>query len=161
MGRYASTTSVGVAKSRGEIDALLRQWGCDGIRWTDQHKIGLVQVEFTWEHDDTPYLARFSIQLPDDAELRKRSQHASQHYFLESKYQKLCADNGKVEHRILLLFLKAAFNAVEEGIIDAQTLFLPYLVGADGRTVAEVALPRLSKMLEGGAASLLQLPEGS
>jgi hypothetical protein len=32
MPRYVQTTTVNVAKSRGEIDTLLRRWGCDGIR---------------------------------------------------------------------------------------------------------------------------------
>jgi hypothetical protein len=37
----------------------------------------------------------------------------------------------------------------------ADTLFLPWLVGKDGRTVAEVARPRLHELLQGSASRLL------
>ena len=158
MSTYASTTTVAVSKSRGSIDDLLRAWGCDGIRWTDQFTQGVVRVEFTWEHEGTDYGARFSIQLPNDDAIRAEAVHATTGRFLESKYDALCKARGRVEHRVLLLWLKAAFNAVEAGIVDAETLFLPFLVDANGRTVAEVALPRLSEMLSSGAETLLGIP---
>ncbi len=158
MTRYANTTTVAVAKSRADIDSLLRQWGCDGIRWTDQFLEGLVRLEFVWNHDGTNYGARFSLQLPDDDELRAESVHATTGRFLQAKFDKLSKARGRSEHRVLLLWLKAAFNAVEAGIVTAETLFLPFIVDANGQTFAEVALPRLPMMLEGGAEQLLGLP---
>lgn len=158
MSHYANTTTVPVAKSRGEIDRLLRDWGCDGIRWTDQFTQGIVRLEFVWRHDDADYGARFSLKLPDDDVIRKESVHATTRRFLPAKYEKLCNERGRSEHRVLLLWLKAAFNAVAAGIVDAQTLFLPFLVDANGQTFAEVALPRLPEMLSSGAEALLGLP---
>lgn len=158
MTQYANTTTVSVTKSRGQIDALLRDWGCDGIRWTDQFATGLVRLEFIWSPGDMSYGARFSLQLPDDVEIRARARHGRTREFLPVKYEALKRTRGQSEHRILLLWLKAAFNAVEAGIVTAETLFLPFLVDANGQTIAEVALPRLSLMLSGGAEQLLGLP---
>ena len=160
-GSYAQGTSVPVARTRGQIDELLRKWGCDGIRWTDNFTEGLIVLEFVWqrpldgEEEPLAFMARMSLQLPSRDELRKRARHATSHMFLQSKFDKLCADLGKREMRTLHLWLKACFNAVEDGLVGPETIFLPFLVGQDGRTVAEVALPRLPSLLLGAADQLL------
>ena len=51
MRRYAQDTSVSVGKSRGEIDELLRDWGCEAIRWSDDYRAGRVRLEFLWVRD--------------------------------------------------------------------------------------------------------------
>lgn len=159
MRRYAETTSVPVNKSRGEIDGLLRKWGCDGIRWTDQFRDGVVQLEFLWAHAGDQYLARFAIKLPTDEELSANSGDGRSGKFSQAKFQKLQDARGRQEHRVLLLWLKAALNAVEAGIVSAEELFLPFLVGTDGRRVSDVALPRLPQLLGNGAQALLVGPK--
>jgi hypothetical protein len=61
--------------------------------------------------------------------------------------------------RVLLLWLKAALNAVDSGLIDVETIFLPFLEDRNGKTIAEIALPRLGVLLEGSAARLLEAPK--
>ncbi len=158
MARYAETTKVPVAKSRGEIDKLLRAWGCDGIRWTDHFQRGIVSVEFLWTLDAIEYLARVAIRLPSDDDLAELSGHATTGEFLESKFARLSASRGRQEHRVLLLWLKACLNAVEFGIISAEEIFLPWLVGIDGKTIAETALPRLPQLLTNGTQALIGIP---
>lgn len=63
---------------------------------------------------------------------------------------------GRHEHRVLLLWLKAALNAVEAGLVDPASIFLSFLVGRDGRTVADVALPKLPSLIGGPAGLLLE-----
>jgi hypothetical protein len=60
-----------------------------------------------------------------------------------------------MEHRVLLLWIKAAFNAVEAGIVTAEQIFLPFLEGADGKTVSEIAIPRMAELTRGSAGRLL------
>lgn len=153
--RYADNTTVSIGRSRGEIDDLLRAWGCDGLRWTDQWIKGITTIEFMWKHDGANYLARLSVTLESEDDVRKRSCHATHGTFLESTFKRNMEARGRSEMRTLHLWLKAAFHAVDAGIVSAEALFLPFLVGADGQTVAEVALPRLSKLLGGGAGLLL------
>ena len=156
--KFAEETSVSIAKSRGEIDDLLRRWECDGIRWTDMFKKNQTILEFTWVCDDTGYTARFVVELPTDEILRKRARNAASGNFMDSKYRKARELAGRQEHRVLCLFLKGAFNAIENGLIAAEVIFLPFFVGPDGRTVAEVALPRLPELLASGSETLLGLP---
>ncbi|MEL6544134.1 MAG: hypothetical protein AAFQ82_05880 [Myxococcota bacterium] len=152
--RYASKTTVPIAKTRGEIDRLLRQWGADAIQWTDEFGEDRSTLRFVWLHEGTKYMARFSIRLapidPDDVtDLRTGN-------ISPTKLQKAQDARGKQEHRVLQLWLKAALNAVDAGIIDAATVFLPFLEDGTGRTVAEIAVPRLQSLPGGRAVGLLE-----
>lgn len=151
--RYAEDTSVPVAKSRGEIDELLRSWRATGIQWTDDFDVDRVTLRFRWPTDGVTYLARFGIRLRPAKELRTKAMMSRG--ISESRFRDLMARRGRSEHRVLLLWLKAAFNAVDAGIVSAETLFLPFLEGTDGQTVAEVATPHLAGLLSGSAARLL------
>jgi hypothetical protein len=67
----------------------------------------------------------------------------------------LKSQRGKKEHRLLLLWIKAAFNAIEAQIIYPEILFLPFFEGKDGHTVGEIAMERLPELLSGSATKLL------
>jgi len=153
--RYAQDTTVSAGKSRGEIDDLLRRWGCRQIAWAEDYEQGRVMLQFVWRREDQDYLARFSLSLPTEDELRELAIDGRSGRPSEVKFRKLEEARGRAEHRQLALLLKAAFNAVEAGIIEPEQLFLSFLVGRDGRTVGEVALPRLSKLLSSGSAQVL------
>lgn len=158
---YASTTIVAVSESRGEIDGLLRKWGAKKVLWGDDWDAGQVLLRFVWNFEDRDYGARIVLQLPTDDELRRESRHATTGQFLQSKFEKLGVARGRSEHRLLLLWLKASFNAIEAGLIQAEALFLPFLEGSDGLTVAEFVLPRIATMLQaGGTKNLLTLGDG-
>jgi hypothetical protein len=142
MRRYAEKTSVPVARSRAEIDRLLRDWRCDGVQWTDEFSQGRVALAFIWSRDRGKgvverYQARMTLKMPTGesvAEARRR----------------------RALHRTLLIWLKAAFNAIDAGLVTAEQLFLPFLVGNDGRTVGEIAIPNLTRLLDGAAGRLLE-----
>lgn len=157
MKRYAEKTTVSISKSREEIDRLLRNWGCDGIAWSDNFRAGMAELRFVWPRDGVDYVARFSISMPNDAELRASDEvlDGRTGQISEKKLEKLRDSVGKQEHRVLALWLKASLNAVHAGIVQAEVLFLPFLEGKDGRTVAEVAVPQMAELLKGSAKRLL------
>jgi len=155
MRRFAEDTSVPVAKSRGEIDRLLREWGAKGIQWSDDFEHDTSTLRFVWTFDGADYLARFTVHLPGRAELQEHAIDGRTGRVSERKLEQLLNARGKREHRLLLLWLKAALNAVEAGLVTAETLFLPFLEGRDGQTVAEVAVPRLAQLSTGSAMKLL------
>jgi len=155
MKRFAKDTAVPISRSRDEVQKLLRQWEADAIRWTDDFAQDRVMLEFVWAHNGARYSARFALQLPNATMLRPSAVDGRTRRFSEAKMRKLMEARGKREHRTLLLFLKGAFEAVEEGIITAEQLFLPFLVGRDGRTVSEVLLPKITALLSGGAEEML------
>ena len=155
MRRYAEDTAVPISRSRGEIDKLLREWQAQGIQWTDDFEHDQVQLRFLWPRGDQRFMARFGIHLPSAEELKPEAKDGRTGRISDARLARLLEERGKREHRVLALWLKAALNAVDSGLVDAETLFLPFLEDRNGKTVAELALPKLGILLEGSGARLL------
>jgi hypothetical protein len=155
MRRYAEDTAVPISRSRGEIDSLLRAWGAQGIQWTDDFEHDRVMLRFVWPRGDQRFMARFVVRLPGRAELEPEAIDQRTRRVSPGKLERLLLERGKREHRVLALWLKAALNAVDCGLVEAETIFLPFLEDRNGKTVAELALPRLGILLEGSAMKLL------
>lgn len=155
MRRYAEDTTVPISRSRGEVDQLLRGWGAQGIQWTDDFEHDRVMLRFVWPRGEQRFMARFVVALPGRDELAKDAIDGRTGRVSERKLEDLMDGRGRREHRVLSLWLKAALNAVDCGLVNAETLFLPFLEDRNGKTVAELALPRLGVLLEGSATKLL------
>lgn len=149
--RYAQDTTVPVSKSRAEIDKLLRDWGADGVQWSDHFSESRVVLRFTWKG----LTARFDVELESEASLRGKALNQKTGQVSDVKLQKLLDGRGRHEHRLLLLWIKAALNACEAGMVAPEAIFLPFFEGKDGHTVAEVAVPKLPMLIETNAARLL------
>lgn len=139
-------TSVSIARSREEIDTLLRNWGVSGILWEDNFNKGIVNLRFRWENEDVHYVARYQIVLDSDEKLRELAIDGRSGNPSEKKFERMLAERGKREHRVLAAFLKNVFEAVEQGIIDAQAVFLPWLEDSEGHTVYERIGPVMKKI---------------
>ena len=154
--RYANETSVGVASSRGDIQRVLEQFGAEQIQWSDDFKGGQSMIRFLWNHEDTTYVARFSIKAQTEAEMREEAKDGRNGLFSQSKFEKIRARRGMVEHRELYLLIKALLVSVEAGIVKAEEVLLPLLEDKTGQTVAEQVLPHLKKLHTGSALRLLE-----
>lgn len=147
--RFAQDTAVPIARSRGEIDKLLRSWGATGIQWTDEFERDRVMLRFVWARGDARFTARFEINLPTATSLEPQARHGRSGQLLPDKMRRLLEARGKHEHRLLLLWIKAALNATDAGIVPAEVLFLPFIeVKAGSTTVAQMTIPQLKS---GGA----------
>ena len=140
-------TSVAVGRSREQIDEILRRWGVSGIQWEDDYENGLAQLRFKWKREDNSELvARFRVELESDEELNELAVDKRSGQFSEKKYERIKADRGKREHRVLLNLLKNMFEAIEEGIIPAEALLLPWIEDSTGQTVYEKVEPNLHQL---------------
>lgn len=147
--KFAQGTSVPVAKSKGEIDKLLKNWGCDRISWEEDLRDGFISLRFVWTREGHSYAARLSLSVPTEASIRSgpMAKDGRTGKVNENKVRDLLERTGREEMRLLLLWLKAAFHAVEAGILDPRVVFLPFFVNEKDETVADVIIPRL----EGGS----------
>lgn len=133
---FAHDTKVPVSKTRMEIDALLRQWGCTALQWTDEFERGHAQLRFRWRHDELVYAARFDVQMPSVAELNK--EFSSRSPLSQAAQLRRSADQRwRSLHRVLLLRIKADLNCVAAGLTTAFDVFLAHIENGQGRTVAE------------------------
>lgn len=140
-------TSVAVGRSREQIDEILRRWGVTGIQWEDDYERGLAQLRFKWKREDgSGLVARFRVELESDEELSELAIDKRNGQFSEKKYERVRAERGKREHRVLLNLLKNMFEAIEEGIIPAEALLLPWLEDSTGQTVYDKIEPQLHQL---------------
>lgn len=145
-------TSVTIGRTREQIDTLLRQWGVQGVQWEDDFDDGSATLRFRWKNDDdTTFVARYKLDLESDEQIREKAIDLRNGKFSENKYERLIKERGKREHRLLLAFLKNVFEAVGEGIISAEAVFLPWLEDAEGKTLYERIKPAMNQL---GSASL-------
>ncbi len=150
MTTYAHDTTVPVARSRQEIDHLLRQWGCDGIQWTDDFRALASRLRFRWTFEGVTYAARLDVRMPPDEVLIREFRRRPTKLQLDARREQRL----RSLHRVLLLTIKAQLNAVEAGLVTAVETFLPFLEDGEGRTIAELAVPHLRE-LPGGSGRLL------
>jgi len=152
-------TNVGIAKSRGDIDVILRRWGVTGISWGEDYDSGIVVLRFRWKREDDgqQYSARFTIQIETDKELEEKAidQRSGRHS--DKKHLRLKNNRGKREHRVLFYMLKSLFEAVEEGLMVPEQVFLPWIEDVEGITIFERIGPVMGELT---GASLPKALEG-
>jgi putative ubiquitin-RnfH superfamily antitoxin RatB of RatAB toxin-antitoxin module len=133
--RFAETTKVPTAQSRGEIEKLLSKHKCQQFGTAVDYLEMKARVQFT-AHDR---IVRFTVAMPDPKKFRREQDHAQE------------------ERRIwrsLLLVIKAKLEAVETGIATFEQEFLANIVMPNGRTVAEIVLPQIAESYSSGRMPL-------
>jgi predicted component of type VI protein secretion system len=92
------------------------------------------------------------LAVPEDDQLKK---DMGKRWPTAKQLEDYREQRRRQSYRVLLLWLKAALNAVEAGLVSAAAVFLPWLEDAQGQTVAEVALPHIAELMRGSARRLL------
>ena len=145
---YANTT-VAVSRSREQIDTILRHWGVVGIQWEDRFSDsdGVAQLRFRWvRKDGSELVARFRIEVDSNETLKEKAVDQRNGKFSEKKYEREMLTRGAREHRVLMNLLKNVFEAIEEGIMPAEALLLPWIEDVEGNTVYDKLAPRLGAL---------------
>lgn len=145
--RAYEETTVAVSKSREHIDNILRDWGVIGIQWEDNFDHGISQLRFRWRRkDESELVARFRIEIESESDLLENAKDQRSGSFSQKKYDRLKLSRGKREHRVLLNLLKNMFEAIEAGIIPAESVLLPWIEDVDGQTVYDKIAPNLHRL---------------
>lgn len=138
MTRFAETTTVEVAKTQGEIIGLVTRRGatdfisgCTG---------GRAFVAFLYRG--------FPVKVQCPALDPKKWRDPER-----------MAQEERRQWRVMLLWVKAQLEAVDNGLLEPYATFMPFLQLADGRTVSEAAAQEgihrvLGKTLGLGAPAL-------
>jgi len=57
--------------------------------------------------------------------------------------------------RVIYYHLKSVFDSAESGVMEFREMMLPYIVTADGKTVAEHIIPKLDSAIQSNPGRLL------
>ena len=163
--RYAQGTSVNYHRSREQIGRLLENWGAEGVQWTDEWKpVPKFTCKFLWKFEDDngnehPLIAKFSL-VCDDELLRERSEDLRTGGINQNKYEKNRKQWVNETHRLLLLLLKAMFNAIEAGLYSPEEMFAPFVEHQSGMTIGELFAAKIAQLPTQTMPKLLAAPDG-
>ena len=151
MTSYANGTTVSVAKSIAELDALVTKYGATGFaygREGDRTVVGFTSAD---------RLIRFEVTRPPDAEFKVPPRGVW-------RTATAMTEAADAEHRrrwrALLLVVKALLVAVEDKVISQHDAFLPYTVLPGGQTVGGWAEEQLDAVYAGGQLPALMPAAG-
>jgi hypothetical protein len=153
--RYASETTVSVARSKAEIEELLSRYGAgqfvSGWETTKQNVRAVIgfAVEGRQVRFELPLPAKSSEEFAKTPAGRKRRNPADQ----EKAWEQACRQRW----RALALVVKAKLEAVETGITTFEQEFLAHIViPGSGKTVGEWIAPQIdAAYIHGKALKLL------
>jgi len=149
--RYAQGTSVNYHRSREQISKLLENWGAEGVQWTDEWKPKpRFTCRFSWTFTDDDgeehaLMAKFPL-VCDEELLLERSVDGRSGNLSETKLEKNRKQWVNEAHRLLLLLLKAIFNAIEAGIYEPEVIFSSFVEHNSGVTVGELFAKQLAAL---------------
>ena len=151
---YAEQTTVSVASSRAELEAMLERYGATHTAIFNEP--GRAMIAFRMAERNV----RITLPLPDKGAFthatfgargeQKRTPEAQQ-----AAWEKAC----RQKWRSLVLAVKAKLVSVADGIETFEEAFMAHVVLPDGRTVAETITPNIALAYQqGGCVPLLPSP---
>lgn len=120
MTRYAERTKVPVAKSRADIEAVLRRYDAEAFGFAWEGSRAMVTFRIAGRY------IRMSMDVPEGDGLGLGGQETRQRW------------------RALLLVIKAKLEAVDSGISTIEDEFMAHIVLPDGQTVGDFMKPQIA-----------------
>lgn len=146
---YAKGTSVTVQSSQQEIGRILARYGVETYSFGAGP--GFALVEFM--HAGLPIRLRLPLP-PKPEKQRAMNPKTGRHYDAWSAWDQEIRESW----RALSLFIKAALESTERGLVKPEQAFMAFLVTADGSTMGERMLPVYMSAI--GSGHLLALEAG-
>lgn len=145
MPKYAERTAVTPEQRRGEIERILARYGCTAFGYAASP--GKAQLVF----ELGGRRMRIDVSLPDRQD-NKFTQLPSRPWMnrSEAEAEKVYQQEVRQCWAAMSLYLKAVCEAVDAGIVTAETAFLAYVVFPDGQTLGEKAAPQLESAYASG-----------
>lgn len=130
MAKYAERTDVPVSRSRDQIEALLEKYDADAFVFG--RDMALNKTVLSFRHNKMCY--RYVIEIMGDAQ------------------------EERCRWRALYIVIKAMLIAVDSKIMNFETAFMPWILGANGKCLGETVAPQLEQFTARGQVQLMALP---
>jgi hypothetical protein len=139
--RYAERTVVTADHSIAEIRRVLSRYGAGQFAYMEDPKRAAVAFKANGKN------IRFILPMPSVDEAAKTPKGRKRK---GSVVDQAHAQEVRRRWRALSLSIKAKLETVESGIAEFETEFMPYMVLANGKTVAENILPEIERVYSTG-----------
>ncbi len=136
---YENATSG--AAARDEIVKILRRFGCESVGFMDDFEKNEVVLAF--KHHQRPLQLRASAKGWAQLYLKAHPWTSRCRGTRQDHEAKALQQGLKSVNSILRDWIKGQVTAVECGILSFEAVFLPYMLGRDGRPAIEHLLPSL------------------
>lgn len=136
MPKYATQTSVSVAKSKAEIEDTLQRYGASGFMSGWLGETAMIAFQVNQRH------VKFILPMPDKGSREFTHSEAGRPRKADAVH--VAWEQGcRQRWRALALAIKAKLEAVECGIVTFDQEFLAHIVGPDGRPIGESVIPQI------------------
>lgn len=140
-GTYATTTSVDVDKSQGEIKRTVMKYGADRFGVMEDREGGYVMFEYQG------LMIQMKVPLPDRNDFKKTEQGRSRaSSVIDKEYDQALRQRW----RALLLAIKAKLESVELGISSIEEEFMAFIKMPDGQSIGDHLIPQLQEIAKTG-----------
>jgi hypothetical protein len=137
MSKYATNTSVGVDRSKAEIERTLTRYGASEFAYATKPTMAVIGFRIANR------AVKMTLPLPDPGSRqfthtanRGTRRTESQAY---TEWEQACRQRW----RALALVIKAKLEAVESGISTVENEFMAHIMLPDGITVGEFLAPQI------------------
>ena len=129
------------AKARDEILKILRRFGCESVGFMDEFDTHTLLLAF--KSRGRVVQLRASAQGWANAYLRENP-WTSRRRYNRVEWEGRALNQGMITvNSILRDWVKGQVTAIETGILTFESVFMPYMLAADGRPLLEHALKLL------------------
>lgn len=140
---YAEGTQVDPARSRMELEHVLRRYGADAFSYGTEGARSVVVFRVNGR------VARFEVEVPDADAARFRLDGAGRVRGPAARETAQAAEERRL-WRALVLVIKAKLEAVESGLLSFEEEFMANLLLPSGETFGDWAVPQLEDVYESG-----------
>lgn len=153
--RYAQDTDVSEARSRDEIERILRRVGADAFAYAWEGE--RVTVRFRLQGR----LIQLGVPMPDARDPAVCRTPSGRARTSRTEIEKALTAERRRRWRVLLLLLKASFEAVEAGFLTLDEAFLGLTLLPSGQTAGQWAGTQFDRALAAGELPPLLLAAGA
>ena len=154
--RYASNTTVSVAKTKGEIEQLLQRHGATGFGYICEE--ARAAIAFTIADPDLPGAGRIEVRTtlvlpdPNSDEFTLTPTGIVRH---PDKIRALWETACRASWRALLLLIRAKLESVQAGITTIEEQFMSDVLLPSGETVGQTYEAQRHKLQSGDTPLML------
>lgn len=147
-----SGSTVDAYKTKGQIDRLLREYGCEAAQWTEDFENNVLELRFIAEVEYQGQKRKLGVKLVPPLFMQTRSTWNA----TKGRHEKKEAPNFSQSMRVLFWYVKAKLAAVAYGVRPFEEEFLSDIIIHD-----EQGEKRLIDVLKERAPDMLGLPDMS